>query len=141
MVNDIAAGKTPSLYSKVGVVPGLYRHSVSGRYYGAKKVHGKRKERSLRTTDRKIAERRLLEWSEPSGGSAGNGKNHSSRELVERFVAVNQGKSAKIRATNSSIIRRVESSFPGGWKGSPNPPIAAGRMAGASRKAPQKHEL
>jgi hypothetical protein len=47
---------------KVAQVPGLYRHSLSQRYYGIKKVSGKRKEHSLNTTDRKLAERRLKKW-------------------------------------------------------------------------------
>lgn len=116
MVNDIAAGTTPSLYSKVGVVPGLYRHTISGRYYGAKKVHGKRKERSLGTTDRRIAERRLREWVRNLQVVRQEMERTTLRELVERFVAVNQGKSAKTRATNSSIIHRVETTFPGGME-------------------------
>jgi hypothetical protein len=47
---------------KVPNIPGLYRNTVSGRYYGFKKIRGRRKEPSLRTTDRKIAERRHREW-------------------------------------------------------------------------------
>ena len=47
---------------KVPQVPCLYRHSLSRKYYGIKKVSGKRKEHSLSTTDRKLAERRLKTW-------------------------------------------------------------------------------
>ena len=45
---------------KVPQVPGLYRHSLNHRYYGIKKVGGKRKEHSLRTTDRKLTDRVVL---------------------------------------------------------------------------------
>lgn len=62
MVNVISTGKEQPLYIKVSNFPGLYRSTRSGRYYGSKKLSGKRKEVSLRTTDRKIAERRLREW-------------------------------------------------------------------------------
>ncbi len=56
---------TSNEYEKIPNVGGLYRHTISGRYYGAKKIHGKRREVSLRTTDRKIAERRLRDWISP----------------------------------------------------------------------------
>ncbi len=53
--------KAPT-YAKVANYPGLYRHSRSGRYYACKKQGGIRRERSLGTCDRKIAERRMKEW-------------------------------------------------------------------------------
>ena len=53
--------KTPT-YVKAAHVPGLYRHARSGRYYACKKLGGIRRERSLGTCDRKIAERRMKEW-------------------------------------------------------------------------------
>ena len=34
---------------QVPTIPGLHRHTVSGRYYGMKKTHGRRKEHSLGT--------------------------------------------------------------------------------------------
>src|SRR5437868_8081573 len=43
-------------------IPCLYRHSLNSTYYGIKKIGGKRKEHSLGTDDRKIAERRLKDW-------------------------------------------------------------------------------
>ena len=52
----------PATYVKVANFPGLYRHSRSGRYYACKKLGGIRRERSLGTCDRKIAERRMKEW-------------------------------------------------------------------------------
>jgi hypothetical protein len=44
------------------VAPNLYRHRVSGLYYGFHKVAGKRRCLSLKTADRKTAERKLGEW-------------------------------------------------------------------------------
>ena len=58
----ILAPAEPSLYVKVANFPCLYRHARSDLYYGCKKFHGVRQERSLKTCDRKIAERRLKEW-------------------------------------------------------------------------------
>ncbi|MDP9098411.1 MAG: hypothetical protein M3N48_05380 [Verrucomicrobiota bacterium] len=62
MKNTFAMKRVSARYTKVPHVPGLYRQVVSGRYYGVKKLHGRRRERSLRTADRKIAERRLRDW-------------------------------------------------------------------------------
>lgn len=42
----------------------LYRHSSSGKYYGLVKRSGKQYRRSLKTTDRKLAERFLAEFRE-----------------------------------------------------------------------------
>ncbi len=69
MVTDIltsAVSPTPT-YLKVANAPGLYRHARSGRYYACKKLGGVRRERSLGTCDRKIAERRLREWTDNLG--------------------------------------------------------------------------
>ena len=112
MVTNNSAGKTQPHYIKAGNFPGLYRHSLSGRYYGAKKLRGKRRECSLRTTDRKIAERRLREWIRNLQIVHQGLEKTTLREVIEKFVAVNQGKSAKTRATNASIIRQMERSFP-----------------------------
>lgn len=62
MVNILALTAKASTYVKVANFPGLYRHARSGRYYACKKLGGVRRERSLGTCDRKIAERRLKEW-------------------------------------------------------------------------------
>lgn len=54
------AGKTPAgTLSKVAEC--LYRHSSSGTYYGLVKRSGKQYRRSLKTKDRKLAERFLAE--------------------------------------------------------------------------------
>ena len=41
---------------KIPNFPCLFRHKLNDIYYGIKKVGGKRKEHSLQTTDRKLAE-------------------------------------------------------------------------------------
>lgn len=113
MVDELSAQNT-SPYIKVGNFPGLYRHIPSGRYYGSKKMRGKRKECSLRTTDRKIAERRLREWMRNLVATDHELEKTTLRELIERFASIHQGKSQKTCATNRSIVRQLEKSFPGG---------------------------
>jgi hypothetical protein len=92
---------------KVPNISGLYRNTVSGRYYGFKKIRGKRRERSLRTTDRKIAERRHREWISNLQSVDRECDRITLRELLDRFVAVNQGRSVKTQGTNHSIIGKM----------------------------------
>jgi integrase len=99
---------------KVPNVPGLYRNTISGRYYGVKKLRGKRKEHSLRTSDRKIAERRHREWINNLQSVGRESERMTLRQLLDRFVAVNQGRSIKTQKTNRSIIRKITKSWPGG---------------------------
>ena len=93
-------------WMKVPNIPGLYRNTVSGRYYGFKKIRGRRRERSLRTTDRKIAERRHREWISNLQRVDRECERMTLRELLERFVAVNQGRSLKTQGTNAASSRR-----------------------------------
>jgi hypothetical protein len=64
-MNDAAQTASRSTRQLLGKIPnfqGLYRHSVNGTYYAMKKIAGKRKEHSLETSDRKLAERRFKDW-------------------------------------------------------------------------------
>ena len=100
-----------SEYVKIPHVPGLYRHTKSGRYYGEKKVQGKRKERSLGTTDRRIAETRLKAWIANLGKVDTEVEKTTLKELIQRFKRVNQGMSDSTIATVNSILKELQSSF------------------------------
>ncbi len=76
---------------KVPQVPGLYRHSLNFGYYGIKKLGGKRKEHSLRTTDRKLAERRLKDWLANLGKVDAGVERLTLQELVEKLHKVRAG--------------------------------------------------
>lgn len=89
---------------KIPHVPGLYRHPTSGLYYGFKKLHGKRKERSLQTSDRKIAERRLAEWVKSLSVVEREVEKTTLRELMEKFEKLMLGKSVKTQKTNRSVL-------------------------------------
>ena len=76
---------TYQLLGKIPNVPCLYRHTVNGTYYGVKKLARKRKEHSLDTTDRKLAERRLKDWLAGLGKIDPELEKTTLRQLVERF--------------------------------------------------------
>jgi len=97
---------------KVPQVLCLYRHSLSRTYYGIKKVGGKRKEHSLSTTDRKLAERRLKTWIADLGKVNAEVEHLTLRKLIELLQKTNRGKAAKTRATDASIIRKLEETWP-----------------------------
>ncbi|MBB5036143.1 hypothetical protein [Prosthecobacter dejongeii] len=98
-------------YVKVHGVPGLYRHTRSGVYLGLKKVEGKRKERSLKTTDRKIAERRLKAWIDELGKVDTSVEKTTLEELFAKLLAVSADKSA----SSLDIIEGVRDEFLSWW--------------------------
>lgn len=100
---------TRQLLSKIPGVPCLYRHSVTGVYYGIKKLTPrKRKEHSLGTTDRKFAERQLKEWIGNLGKIDPDTENLTLRQLLEKFRKVRQGMSESTVSTEEWIIGTLE---------------------------------
>lgn len=114
MLNDTAPSTPEPLYVKVPGVVGLYRHAVSDRYYGVKKIKGKRRERSLETTDRKIAERRLKEWIASLEKVDGEMEKTTLGQLRASFVAVNKGKSDSSQCINEGVLREFSTWWPHG---------------------------
>lgn len=98
--------QTPSkaTFIKIPNVIGLYRHVASGRYYGVKKVKNKRKERSLGTTDRKIAERRMAEWLASLERVDTEVEKTTFNELAKSYLAINTGKSESTQYIIRSTI-------------------------------------
>jgi ATP-dependent DNA ligase len=97
---------------KVAQVPGLYRHSLNFGYYGIKKVGGKRKEHSLHTKDRKLAERRLKEWLLNLGKVDTGVERLTLEELVEKLQKARAGKSPQTQATDRAIIKKLRETWP-----------------------------
>ena len=92
----------------------ICRNSLSCRYYGVKKIRGRRRECSLPTTDRKIAERRHREWITNLQRVDSECERITLRGMLERFVAVNQGRSVKTQGTNHCIIQKMMKTWPDG---------------------------
>jgi integrase len=92
---DATTGKrlsTRQLLKKIPNVPCLYRHELSGRYYGIKSVRGKLISEALKTehgdpiSDRKIAERVLKAWVEShEAGASVTGAPQTLDALIERY--------------------------------------------------------
>ena len=97
MVNILApaVARTPT-YVKVANFPGLYRHARSGRYYACKKLGGIRRERSLGTCDRKIAERRLKEWIGSLDKVDAEVEKTALGQLIHRYLVVTGSMSEKV---------------------------------------------
>src|SRR5262245_13288105 len=96
---------TRQLLVMISNYPCLYRHSVSGTYYGIKKLSGKRKEHSLDTKDRKLAERYLAQWLKDLDRIDAQAQKTPLSKLLEKFAAVNKGKADKTQETNDSIVK------------------------------------
>ena len=120
-------------YVKVANFPGLYRHSRSGRYYACKKLHGIRRERSLETCDRKIAERRLKEWvgnlEKVDAEVEKTTLDGTDRELSCRHRQPEREQPGDRPVHHQEVPRLVAA-----WSGlpsAPDSPLDAGRVAGS----------
>ncbi len=105
--------KAPT-YVKVANFPGLYRHARSGRYYACKKLGGIRRERSLGTCDRKIAERRMKEWLGSLEKVDAEVEKTTLGELIGRYLVVTGSMSESSRTTDQSIIKKFLAWWPHG---------------------------
>lgn len=111
MPNQKPADTAPR-YVKVALC--LYRDTKSGRYWGRKKVKGRHKERSLNTTDRKIAERRLKEWMSNLEKVDTEVEKTTLKQLVTRFEAVTAALVENTQTTNRAIVKRLLDWWPQG---------------------------
>lgn len=108
------AGNRPStrqLLDKIPNVPCLYRHSVNNTYYAIKKWAGKRKEHSLDTTDRKIAERKLKKWISDFDKIDFEAEKTTLAQLLEKFTLTRSGMSKSTINTESGIIKSLKSNW------------------------------
>jgi integrase len=105
---------TRQLLEKIPNFQCLYRHSANGTYYAIKKFAGKRKEHSLQTTDRKIAERKLADWIKSLDKLDTEQEKTTLAQLIDKFVAARQGKAAKTIATDASIVKRFKEQWKNG---------------------------
>jgi len=102
---------TRQLLDKIPNYPCLYRHNVNGTYYGIKKHGGKRKEHSLQTDDRKIAERKLKAWIADLDKIDSEAEKTTLAQLLEKFLLIRKGASDSTKATDMGIIKSLKSNW------------------------------
>lgn len=108
-------GETTKLeraFEKVG--PCLYRYTAKGTYYALVKVKGRQVRRSLETTDRAFAKRRLADLQRDLAGlNLGAGK-ITLGGLCDRLLAAVAHQSASTLEQKHQIAKRIKTEWPGG---------------------------
>ena len=99
-------------FEKVGEC--LYRYTPTGTYYARIWIGGKEVRRSLETTDRALAKRRLVDKrNELSRVDLTAGK-CSLSEMCDRYLATVQNQKPKTVRRKNDIALRLKADFPGG---------------------------
>jgi integrase len=95
---------SPDAFQKVGEC--LYRYS-NGVYYGRIRVDGKEIKRSLRTTDRVLAKRRLSEFRDEQRQTDRSQGRITLAELCKRYLLTVQRQKRKTVERKTAIIARI----------------------------------
>jgi integrase len=100
------------VFQKVGEC--LYRYSSNGVYYGRIKVDGKEVKRSLQTTDRAAAKRKLADFKREQGQIDRSQGKVTLAHLCDRYVATEAVTKWKRRTAErkQAIARRIKSHWP-----------------------------
>jgi integrase len=103
---------TVGTFQKVGEC--LYRYSSNGVYYARIKTSGKEIRRSLETTDRDLAKRRLTALKDEQSQIDRSKSKIKLAELCERYLSVIQHQKPKTVERKTLIVRRIKSQWPDG---------------------------
>lgn len=99
-------------FQKVGEC--LYRYSSNGVYYARLKVSGKEIRRSLKTTDRDLARRRLSALRDAQAGVDQSKGKLTLAELCDRYLRICQHLKPKTIERKTHIVRRIKEDWPAG---------------------------
>jgi len=99
-------------FQKVGEC--LYRYSSSGVYYARIKVRGKEIRRSLQTTDRTLAKRRLAALKEAQAEVDHSKGKLTLAELCDQYLRTVQHLRPKTVERKTHIVGRIKRDWPGG---------------------------
>lgn len=102
----------PGTFQKVAEC--LYRYSSNGVYYGRIKAHGKEIRRSLGTTDRALANRRLRVLKEEEAQVDRSRGRMTLGEYCDQYLETIQHQKPKTVERKSLIIRRLKEDWPTG---------------------------
>lgn len=103
--------KTSLLGRIVRVADNLFRDPQSGRYYGVKKVAGKRKLHSFDTSDRTTANGKLANWLRDLDAADASAVDLKFEALLENFLATRRGKSKATQVTECGIAATLRKGF------------------------------
>jgi integrase len=98
-------------FQKVGEC--LYRYS-NGVYYGRIRVDGKEIKRSLRTTDKALAKRRLSDFRDEQQQTDRSQGKLTVAELCDRYLQTIQNQKPKTIERKTLIVRRIKEDWPTG---------------------------
>jgi integrase len=107
-----------TLQSKIGVFEKvgecLYRYSSNGVYYARIKADGKEIKRSLETTDRAIAQRRLASFKDEQRQIDRSQGKLTLTELCDRYLKTVQHQKPKTFERKTFIVSRIKTDWPTG---------------------------
>jgi integrase len=101
-------GKT-GVFEKVGEC--LYRYSSNGVYYGRIRVEGKEIKRSLETTDRELAKRKLARFKDEQRQIDRSQGKLALAELCDRYLRTIQHQKPKTVERKKCIVGRIKSDW------------------------------
>jgi integrase len=99
-------------FQKVGEC--LYRYSRNGTYYCRIKIQGKEIRRSLRTTDRALAQRNLTQFKHEQRQVDRSKGKVTLAELCDQHLSTVQDQKPKTVERKTLIVRRIKSDWPTG---------------------------
>ena len=94
------------------VAPNLYRHRVSGVYYGRKKVAGKIKDRALETSDRRTADGKLKEWLHSLESVDQQNADWNLETLLQKYAAVRANIAHSTKVGEEGRMKEFRARFP-----------------------------
>ena len=115
---ECSSGKSTNQLLR-NVTRNFYRHEDNGAYYAERKINGKVIQRSLQTSDRAVANRKLRDWLAALDNRNPALEKTTLEQLFETFRGTFGGKAKKTRQTNESIAKRFKESWTLGMFGFP----------------------
>jgi hypothetical protein len=94
------------------VAPNLYRHRLSGVYYGRKKIAGKIRDRALETSDRKTADGKLRAWLDSLVHVDQQNADWTLATLLEKYAAVRANIAASTKVGEEGRMKMFRERFP-----------------------------
>jgi integrase len=99
---------------KVRGTEGLYRYPSNDKYYARFVVNGKELRRSLGTTDRALAKRKLLQMRETAKRIDPAAERLTLAGLCDRYLSTTQNLRPKTVAQKMYVVARIKEEWPGG---------------------------